>query len=469
MSLFRPATRQKVKLRMAVDGVSGSGKTFSALRFATALGKRIAVINTESGAVEKYLGLAPDGIPFQFDVCELADYSPTKYTETILAAGKAGYDVLIIDSLSHAWAGAGGALELKDRKGGNSFTAWKDITPMHNQMIEAILHSPCHVIATMRSKTEYVLESDSHGRSVPRKMGMAPVQRAGMEYEFDLYCSIDSEHIMRVSKSRCPEVAGALTVKPGVSFMEPVVAWLNDGSSASADKFAVTEDDLKRLAKVESADIPPPPKKTAQELMAEAAAKVKGTPATEVAQSVETGVASSPEAAPPPLAEQTADTIDGLSESTKTQRERIEALFAALSVPPEVRQAILRKRGVSVLRSLNHEQAEEIIARLSEKANELARAATGDDNQGESQAGVMSADVDSPATDQQVAAIKAALIEAEQSKAGITAEFVARLNGAGFAKVANLSFGQARNLIAAIESENIIDFFDSMLETAAAG
>src|SRR5574343_53838 len=177
-TFFRPATRQKVRLRMAIDGPSGSGKTFTALRAATALAGdrgRIAIINTESGAVEKYLGLSPDGTPWQFDVAYLPDFSPTTYTQAILAAGREGYDVLIVDSLSHAWAGEGGALELKDKKGGNSFTAWKDITPMHNRLIEAILKSPCHVIATMRSKTEYILEeevgTDGRKKSVPKKVG----------------------------------------------------------------------------------------------------------------------------------------------------------------------------------------------------------------------------------------------------------------------------------------------------------
>lgn len=380
--VFRPATREKSKLRMAIDGVSGSGKTFTALRLAVGLGKRIAVINTESGAVEKYLGLSPDGTPFQFDVCELDDFAPTRYTESILAAGAAGYDVLIIDSLSHAWAGSGGALELKDRKGGNSFTAWKDITPMHNAMIEAILRSPCHVIATMRSKTEYVLEPDGRGMMVPRKMGMAPIQRAGMEYEFDLYCSIDSEHIMRVSKSRCPEVADMVTVKPGLSFIAPVVAWLNDGSDAPAERFAVTEADLKNMAKYEASQVPPAPKKTAQELMQEAADR-----------------------------------------------------YAA-------------------------EHPEEAAA--TDPAEELCQGGT-------SQDGVVRARGDDPATDEQVAAIKRALTAWEQTKPGVTAEFIGRLNGAGWSKIAEMTFDQARDLLTAIDAQEMSDFFDSLLSTAAAG
>ena len=139
----------------------------------------------------------------------------------------------MIDSLSHAWEGKDGRSEQVGRSSEkNKYTAWKDVTPQHRAMMEAILQSSCHVIATMRSKTEYVLEEDEKGRKVPRKIGMAPVQRAGMEYEFDLYCSMDWSHVMTVSKSRCRHVDGAIAVKPGSDFMRPVIEWLAGGSAA---------------------------------------------------------------------------------------------------------------------------------------------------------------------------------------------------------------------------------------------
>jgi uncharacterized protein YjhX (UPF0386 family) len=207
MGMFQKAVRQQLKGRIAIDGPSGSGKTFTALRLATALAKggKIAVVNTESGAVQKYIGLNPDGVPWDFDICELNSFAPTAYAEAIIEAGKADYSVLVIDSLSHAWEGEGGALEMvTNASARNKFTAWKDVTPMHNRMIGSILRSPCHVIATMRSKVEYILEDDGKGKQVPRKVGMAPVQRAGMEYEFDLYCSMDWDHVLRVSNHVVP-------------------------------------------------------------------------------------------------------------------------------------------------------------------------------------------------------------------------------------------------------------------------
>jgi hypothetical protein len=254
MGMFSKAVRQQLKGRVAIDGPSGSGKTFTALRLATALadGGKIAVINTESGAIQKYLGLSPDGTPWEFDVCELSNFAPSAYTEAIIEAGKAGYAVLLIDSLSHAWEGEGGALEQVTKaqdRAKNSFTAWKDVTPQHNRMIQSILKSPCHVVATMRSKTEYVLEVNDKGKSVPRKVGMAPVQRAGMEYEFDLYLSMDWDHVMRVSKSRCPDLDGALAVKPSVNTFLPFAQWLNEGTPVPEGYYSANESDFQKFEK----------------------------------------------------------------------------------------------------------------------------------------------------------------------------------------------------------------------------
>lgn len=259
-SMFKPAVRHQLKGRIAIDGPSGSGKTFTALRLATALadGGRIAVVNTESGAIQKYLGLSPDGAPWEFDVCELTNFAPTAYTEAIVEAGKAGYDILLIDSLSHAWEGEGGALEQVTKaqdRAKNSFTAWKDVTPQHNRMIQAILKSPCHVIATMRSKTEYVLETNDQGKCVPRKVGMAPVQRAGMEYEFDLYCSMDWDHVLRVTKSRCPELDGIISVKPSANSFLPFVGWLKDGTAVPDGYYSANESDFRKIEQTKIAAI----------------------------------------------------------------------------------------------------------------------------------------------------------------------------------------------------------------------
>jgi hypothetical protein len=226
---------------MAIDGPSGAGKTYTALEFAFALaeatGSKVAVVDTEHASAAKYSDQFPP-----FDVLELDTFSPETYAEAIVLAEKAGYGVLVIDSLSHAWDGVGGALEQVDkassRNQGNSYTAWKDVTPIHRQMVEAILQSGCHVIATMRSKMEYILEAqEKNGRTVqvPKKVGMAPVQRQGMEYEFDIVADMDTDHRMIVSKSRCSAVADAVQLKPTGAWMAPVIVWLTSGEAIKTE------------------------------------------------------------------------------------------------------------------------------------------------------------------------------------------------------------------------------------------
>lgn len=234
--MFKKATRQASKLRMTLDGPAGSGKTYTALRFAHALasGGKIAYIDTERGSASKYVGESPDDIKWDFDVLELTQFSPEKYTEAIVAAGKMGYSVLVIDSLSHAWEGVGGALDIK-QKAGESWSAWRHVTPIHNRMIDSILASPCHVITTMRSRMEYVQETDALGKVTIRKVGLSPIQRPGMEYEFDIVCDIDWSHVMTVSKSRCSAVADATVEMPGPSFIAPVIEWLNDGAQGKVE------------------------------------------------------------------------------------------------------------------------------------------------------------------------------------------------------------------------------------------
>lgn len=242
--MFQQATKQQSKLRMTLDGPAGSGKTYTALRFAHALteqyGGRIALIDTERGSASKYVGEAPDGVSWQFDVLNLTVFSPEKYTEAIQAAGRLGYTVLVIDSLSHAWEGQGGALEIKQRAG-ESWSAWRHVTPIHNRMVDAILQSPCHVITTMRSRMEYVQEEDDRGKKTIRKVGLSPIQRPGMEYEFDLVCDMDWAHIMSVSKSRCSAVADLQREKPGPDFMRPVIDWLSAGQVAESFAQPVVE------------------------------------------------------------------------------------------------------------------------------------------------------------------------------------------------------------------------------------
>lgn len=198
--MFRPAQRSAAKLRLALCGPSGSGKTYSALRIAKGLGGRIALIDTERGSGELYAGLCA------YDVAQLTPpYTPARYIEAINAAEKAGYDIVIIDSLSHAWSGPGGVLEMQDQAAKalkNSFAAWREITPEHNRLVDTLLQTNLHVIVTMRTKTAYEVQQDG-GKTKVVKVGLAPVQREGLEYEFTvvLDLSIDG-HVASSTKDR---------------------------------------------------------------------------------------------------------------------------------------------------------------------------------------------------------------------------------------------------------------------------
>ncbi len=147
-----------------------------------------------------------------------------------------GYDVIVIDSLSHAWEGKGGALELVDnaaaRSKGNSYVAWRHVTPLHNKLVDTMLQSKCHIVATMRSKMDYVQEKDSRGNTQIKKVGMAPIQRAGMEYEFTMVIDMDVDHNAIVSKTRCDTMADMVVTKPDAKFFEIFTNWLNSGEAA---------------------------------------------------------------------------------------------------------------------------------------------------------------------------------------------------------------------------------------------
>jgi len=230
---FTKATKRKARARIAFAGPPGSGKTWTGLLFASVLGDKVAVIDTERGSASKYADA------FQFDTIELTTFEAEKYIEGIEAASAAGYDVLVIDSLSHAWAGKGGMLERVDNiaarsQSKNSYTAWRDATPVQNRLIDTILQAPMHIIATMRTKTEYVIEDDSRGKKVPRKVGLAPVQRDGVEYEFDVVGDMDPENRLIVSKTRCPALTGLVIEKPGKAVAETIKAWLTDGAEVPA-------------------------------------------------------------------------------------------------------------------------------------------------------------------------------------------------------------------------------------------
>lgn len=232
MSKFaiKKATKEQSRLRMSIHGPSGAGKTYSALSIATNLGNKVCLADTETGSASKY------GDKFEFDVCEFTgDYHPDRLCEFLKEVPGQGYDVIVIDSLSHFWNGSGGFLELVDAEvkrsvaRGNkadSFNAWKVVDPVYKRLVHAIQTCEAHVIITLRAKTEY---SKENGKV--QKLGLAPEMRDNFQYEMDVEGMLDIDHNLAVGKTRCDALDGKVFKKPGKDVAEILKKWFTTGAA----------------------------------------------------------------------------------------------------------------------------------------------------------------------------------------------------------------------------------------------
>jgi hypothetical protein len=231
---IKKATKEQAKLRMAMFGPSGAGKTMSSLRIATGMldgtDKRVGLIDTERGSASKYSGKGG----FDFDVIEL---NGKKDVEIMIGAinafAQAGHGVLIIDSLSHAWQELLAEIDrlAKTRFKGNTWSAWSEGTPKQRSLVDAILDYPGHVIATMRSKTEWTTETDSRGKSKPVRVGLAPEQGKSIEYEFDILLELSTTHVGEFIKDRTGKYQDVTVERPGEDLGRELAEWLSDGAA----------------------------------------------------------------------------------------------------------------------------------------------------------------------------------------------------------------------------------------------
>lgn len=222
---FQKATRRAAKLKLSVQGPSGSGKTLGALALAHGLaqGGRIACIDTENDSASLYADR------FGFDtVCIRPPYLTKKYEEAIRAAVEGDYAVLVIDSISHQWEGDGGILQRKDeadaRPGSNHWTNWGPFTKEHNRFRSLLLSAPIHIVATMRSKMTYT-QTESGGKKKIEKMGLQPIQREGMEYEFTLAFDVQMDHQAVASKDRTGLFTGEVDLTAPAT-VQRLLTWL---------------------------------------------------------------------------------------------------------------------------------------------------------------------------------------------------------------------------------------------------
>jgi len=227
--MFTRATKKQRKARIAIYGPSGSGKTFSALRIARGLvgsSGRIALIDTEGESASIYADR------FEFDAASLTNATIDLLSGAVHKATE--YDVLIIDSLSHAWKELLVEVErlAKAKYKGNTWSAWSEGTPKQSQLLKTLLGFPGHLICTMRAKTEWATEaadSNGSGKSKPVRLGLAPEQGKGIEYEFDMLISITEAHVALVEKDRTGKWQDAALDKPGEEFGRELAEWLGQG------------------------------------------------------------------------------------------------------------------------------------------------------------------------------------------------------------------------------------------------
>jgi hypothetical protein len=221
---IRKAERKKARIKMALQGGAGSGKTYSSLLIAYGLCKdwsKIVVIDTENSSADLYSDMG------DYNVLSIqAPFDPEKYIQAIDVCQQAEMEVIIIDSMSQCWDYL---IDVHANMQGNTFTNWAKITPRQNAFVNAILQSTAHVIATMRVKQDYVL-NQKDGKYVPEKVGLKAVQRDGLDYEFTCVLDIDIKHHATASKDRTKLFMGkpefTITQETG----EAIINWCNSGA-----------------------------------------------------------------------------------------------------------------------------------------------------------------------------------------------------------------------------------------------
>lgn len=218
---FTQATKEKAKARIMISGPSGSGKTTAALEIATTLGEKIAVIDTENNSASLYSDR------YNFQTLDFqAPYAPEDFVQAIDMAEDANFDVIIVDGITPEWSGTGGCLDIQTKLGGR-FQDWAKVTPRHRKFIDKILACKTHIICTCRSKQGYAM--DEKTKKVT-KVGMAPEQRDGLDYEMTLVFDVNQQHMAEATKDRTRLFDGKQFMIAKSTGQE-IMDWLNSGAT----------------------------------------------------------------------------------------------------------------------------------------------------------------------------------------------------------------------------------------------
>lgn len=238
---LQKAQRKKAKIRMALQGPSGSGKTYSSILLAYGLcgdWSKVAVIDTENHSADLYAHLG------DYNVIGLSvPHSPERYIQAIESCEKAGMEVIILDSATHEWENL---LDTHASMAGNSFMNWAKITPRHNTFVQKILSSSCHIICTVRTKTDYVL-NEKNGKQVPEKVGLKTVQRDGLDYEMTLVFDLDIKNNAVSSKDRTGLFFGKPEQKLSIETGKIIQEWCNSGAEITVDHISARINDCRSI------------------------------------------------------------------------------------------------------------------------------------------------------------------------------------------------------------------------------
>ena len=222
---LRQSERRKAKIKMALQGSAGSGKTYSSLLLAKGLTNgnlsKVAIIDTENGSADLYANLG------NYNVLSLTPpFTPENYIKAIEVCENAGMEVIILDSISQSWEEL---LDYHSSLAGNSFTNWAKVTPRQNAFIDKILQCNAHVIATMRTKQDYVL-NQKDGKFIPEKVGLKAVQRNDLDYEFTIVFDVDIKHFAVSSKDRTGLFMDKPEFKISAETGKMILDWCNEGA-----------------------------------------------------------------------------------------------------------------------------------------------------------------------------------------------------------------------------------------------
>ena len=262
VGLFVKAKKSQRKLKLALCGVSGSGKTYTALTLAKGIcpeGKRIFVMDSEKHSSSLYAD------KFDFDVLDMSNHDPREYMRVIKAAEKEGCGVLVIDSLSHEWQGTGGYLDIMDNeakkiRGGNTFAANKVPAELHKQLIDVITGATIPIICTLRSKKKY-LDVEENGKRTKKVVGMEPITKEGTDFEFDMFAEMDLDgNTFIVEKTRISQLAGMVKSKPDEELGRYIVSCLNENAEEESEQVIPTPPPPPPVAapKPKAKPVPPP-------------------------------------------------------------------------------------------------------------------------------------------------------------------------------------------------------------------